>query len=78
VRRRAIPASAAVAGRSTRFAFNTNYAVTVAAHDGNGSGNLDSAAEVQAALGDSGAGGASDLAVVKLFECPVIPVPSTA
>jgi hypothetical protein len=60
------------------LAFNTNYAVTVAAHDGNGSGNLDSAAEVQAALGDPGAGGASDLGVVKLFECPVIAVPPPA
>ncbi len=60
------------------LAFNTNYAATVAAHDGNGSGNLDSAAEVQAALSDPGAGGASDLGVVKLFECPVIPVPPGA
>jgi hypothetical protein len=60
------------------LAFNTNYASTVAAHDGNGSGNLDSAAEVQAALSDPGAGGASDLGVVKLFECPVIPVPPGA
>jgi hypothetical protein len=55
--------------------FNTSYAATVAAHDQNGSGDLDSAAEVEAALGDAGPGGATDLGVVKLFECPVIPVP---
>ena len=55
------------------LAFNTSYAATVAAHDANGSGNLDSAAEVEAALGDPGPGGATDLGVVKLFECPVIP-----
>jgi hypothetical protein len=55
------------------LAFNTSYAATVAAHDANGSGDLDSAAEVEAALADTGAGGATDLGVVKLFECPVIP-----
>jgi len=55
------------------LAFNSSYAATVAAHDSNGSGNLDGAAEVQAALNDPGAGGAVDLGVVKLFECPVIP-----
>jgi hypothetical protein len=58
------------------IAFNTSYAATLAAHDSNGSGNLDSAAEVQAALADSGAGGATDLGVVQLFECPVIPAPA--
>ncbi len=56
--------------------FNSSYAGTVAAHDGNGSGDLDSAAEVQAALDDAGPGGAADLGVVKLFECPVIPAPA--
>lgn len=55
------------------ISFNTSYAATVAAHDSNGSGDLDSAAEVQAALGDAGLGGATDLGVVRLFECPVIP-----
>jgi hypothetical protein len=55
------------------LAFNTSYAATVAAHDTNGSGNLDSTAEIAAALADPGAGGATDLGVVKLFECPVIP-----
>jgi hypothetical protein len=55
------------------LAFNTSYAATVAAHDTNGSGNLDSTAEIVAALADPGAAGATDLGVVKLFECPVIP-----
>jgi len=55
------------------LAFNTDYAATVAAHDANGSGNLDSTDEIAQALADSGPGGATDLGVVKLFECPVIP-----
>ena len=55
------------------LAYNTSYAATVAAHDTNGSGNLDSTAEIAAAIADPGAGGATDLGVVKLFECPVIP-----
>ena len=55
------------------ISFNTSYAATVAAHDTNGSGNLDSAAEVMAALNDPGAGGATDQGVVQMFECPVIP-----
>lgn len=54
------------------LAFDTDYATTVAAHDANGSGDLDSAVEVEAALSDAGAGGATDLGVVKTFECPVI------
>jgi hypothetical protein len=52
--------------------FNTSWAATVAAHDANGSGNLDSAAEVRSALADAGAGGATDLGVVKQFVCPAI------
>jgi hypothetical protein len=55
------------------LSFNTGYAATVAAHDTNGSNNLDSTAEIDAALSDPGPGGAIDLGVVKLFECPVIP-----
>ena len=55
------------------LSFNTSYAATVAAHDTNGSSNLDSTAEIDAALADPGSGGATDLGVVKLFECPVIP-----
>jgi len=54
------------------IAYNTNYATTVAAHDTNLSGDLDSAAEVQAALADPGPGGATDTGVVQEFVCPVI------
>jgi hypothetical protein len=57
------------------IAYNSSYAATLVAHDANGSGTLDSAAEVEAALGDAGPGGATDQGVVKLFECPVIQVP---
>ena len=57
------------------IAYNTSWADTVAAHDSNASGDLDSAAEVQAALADAGSGGATDTGVVKSFECPVIKVP---
>lgn len=53
-------------------AYNTSWAATVAAHDSNGSGDLDSAAEVRSAFADSGAGGATDAGVVKQFVCPVI------
>jgi len=60
------------------IAYNTSYATTLAAHDANGSGALDSAAEVEAAFADAGAGGATDQGVVKLFECPVIPVPHSS
>jgi hypothetical protein len=49
-----------------------NYSAAVAQFDANGSGNLDSATEVSAALA---AGAATDLGVVKSFECPVIHVP---
>src|SRR5215216_2936448 len=38
-------------------AYNTSWAATVAAHDENGSGDLDSEAEVLAAFADPGAGG---------------------
>ena len=54
------------------LAFNTSWAATVAAHDANDSGNLDSDAEVAAALADAGPAGARDLGVVKMFVCPVI------
>ena len=49
-----------------------DYATTVSEVDANGSGDLDSAAEVSSAL-DRGL--AVDLGVVRLFECPVIPLP---
>ena len=54
------------------IAYNTSWAATLAAHDANGSGDLDSDAEVQAALADPGPGGATDAGVVKQFVCPVI------
>jgi hypothetical protein len=58
--------------------FNMSWAATVASHDMNGSGNLDSAAEIEAALADPGPGGATDLGVVKQFVCPVIELPAGA
>jgi hypothetical protein len=54
------------------IAFNTSWAATVAAHDANGSGDLDSDAEVLAALADAGPAGATDGGVVKQFVCPAI------
>lgn len=54
------------------LSFNTSYAATVAAHDANGSGDIDSDEEVLAALADAGSGGATLGSVVKSFECPVI------
>ena len=49
-----------------------DYRGAVAAFDANGSGNFDSAEEVEAAIG---AGAATDLGVVKRFVCPAIPLP---
>jgi hypothetical protein len=49
----------------------TNYAAAVQQFDTNGSGDLDSASEVQAALA---AGAATDVGIVKSFECPAIPL----
>ena len=49
-----------------------DYDAAVAAYDTNGSGNFDSAEEVEAAV----AGGAASLGeVAASFECPVIPLP---
>lgn len=56
------------------IAYNTSWAATVAAHDANASGDLDSNAEVQAALSDPGAGGATDVGIVDQFVCPVIKI----
>lgn len=53
-------------------AYNTSWAATVAAHDVNGSGDIDSEAEVLAAFADPGPGGARDAGVVQSFVCPVI------
>jgi hypothetical protein len=59
------------------LSFNTSYAATVAAHDTNGSGNLDSNEEVEAALADTGAAGATEGGIVKSFECPLIKQPAS-
>lgn len=55
--------------------FNTDYATTVAGHDTNGSGDLDSNEEVESALVDGSPAGATLGGVTKQFECPVIKVP---
>ena len=52
----------------------TNYAAAVTTYDTNGSGNLDSDEEVAAAIA---AGAATDIGVIKSFECPVIHVPGS-
>jgi hypothetical protein len=52
----------------------SNYAAAVHQFDSNGSGDLDSTSEVQAALA---AGAATDAGVVKSFVCPVIKVPAS-
>jgi hypothetical protein len=49
----------------------TNYAAAVEQFDTNGSGDLDSTGEVEAALAS---GAATDTGVIKSFECPVIRV----
>jgi hypothetical protein len=49
-----------------------DYAGAVAAYDANGSGDFDSAEEVEAAIAG---GAATDLGVVKRFVCPVIKFP---
>ena len=56
------------------LSWNTDYPTTLAAHDDNDDGVIDTNAEVSAALADTGADGATDLGVVKSFECPVIPL----
>lgn len=55
--------------------FNTDYATTLAAHDLNMNGVFDSDAEVQSALNDGGAAGATLTGVLASFVCPVIPIP---
>ena len=51
-----------------------NYAAAVSAYDTNGSGNLDSDEEVLAAIAG---GAATDIGVIKSFECPLIHVPGS-
>jgi len=55
--------------------FNTSWAMTVAAHDSNDSGDLDSVDEIYDAFADNTASGATDMGIVKSFVCPAIPVP---
>jgi hypothetical protein len=50
-----------------------NYSTAVQQFDTNGSGDLDSSAELQAALA---AGAAMDTGIVKSFVCPVIKLPA--
>jgi hypothetical protein len=52
--------------------FPNGYQEALADGDANGNGVLDSAEEVRAAFA---AGSATDIGVVKQFECPVIPLP---
>ena len=52
----------------------SNYAAAVARFDTNGSGNLDSDEEIAAALA---AGAATDIGVIKSFECPVSKLPTS-
>jgi hypothetical protein len=51
-----------------------DYAAALAAYDANGSGAFDSDEAVEAALA-GGIGGATDIGIVRVFECPVIAVP---
>lgn len=60
------------------IAYHTSYAATLAAHDLNHNGVLDSDEEVEAALADPGATGATDLGIVKSFVCPVIKVAASS
>ncbi len=55
--------------------FNTDMATTVAMYDTNGSGDIDSDAELLAAVADAGPAGITDHGVVKYFVCPIIKVP---
>ena len=49
-----------------------NYAAALTAHDTNGSGDFDSAAEIEAALAD---GTAIDQGVIREFVCTVVRIP---
>lgn len=54
------------------LSFNTSYELTLATHDLDGDGVIDTTAEVESALSDGSSTGATDSGVVKSFECPVI------
>jgi hypothetical protein len=53
------------------LAWNTSYEDAVAEHGG-ANGVIDTNAEIAAVLADGGAGGATDIGVIKSFVCPVI------
>jgi len=55
--------------------FNSSYADSVAQHDLNSSGTIDTNAELSAIFADTDAGGATAGPVVKEFVCPVIHLP---
>jgi len=54
--------------------WNTTYEDAVAEHGG-ANGVIDTNAEIAAVLADGGAGGATDMGVIKSFVCPVIRLP---
>ncbi len=56
------------------LSWNTTYADAVAEHGG-GNGVIDTNSEIVAVLADGGAGGATDIGVIKSFVCPVIKLP---
>jgi hypothetical protein len=55
--------------------WNTSYQDAVAEHGG-ANGVIDTNAEIAAVLADGGAGGATDIGVIKMFVCPVIKLPA--
>ncbi len=54
--------------------WNSTYVDAVAEHGGS-NGVIDTNAEIAAVLADGGAGGATDIGVIKIFVCPVIKLP---
>jgi hypothetical protein len=56
------------------LSFTTSYAATLASHDLDGSGAIDTNDELWSALGDTGPDGARDTGIVARFVCPVIPL----
>jgi hypothetical protein len=58
--------------------FNSSWADAVAQHDLNGSGTIDTNAELAAIFADGDAGGATAGPVVKEFVCPAIRIPAGA
>jgi hypothetical protein len=55
--------------------WNTSYEDAVAEHGGT-NGVIDTNTEIAALLADGGAGGATDIGVIKSFVCPVIKLPA--